>query len=132
MRVRMGSVTASSERVRVVIADDSVLMREGTARLLEESGLDVVGQAVDGDDLMLKVRSYSPDVAIVDIRMPPSHTDEGLRAAKAIRERYPATGVLVLSQYVETEYATQLLSENAEGIGYLLKDRIADIGDFAA
>jgi DNA-binding NarL/FixJ family response regulator len=132
MRVRMGSVTASSERVRVVIADDSVLMREGTARLLEESGLDVVGQAVDGDDLMLKVRSYSPDVAIVDIRMPPSHTDEGLRAAKAIRERYPATGVLVLSQYVETEYATQLLADNAEGIGYLLKDRVADIGDFVA
>src|SRR3954467_11244000 len=132
MRVRMGSVTASSERVRVVIADDSVLMREGTARLLEEAGLDVVGQAVDGEDLMLKVRSYSPDVAIVDIRMPPTHTDEGLRAAKEIRERYPATGVLVLSQYVETDYATELLSENAEGIGYLLKDRVADIGDFVA
>ena len=118
--------------MRVVIADDSVLMREGTARLLEDAGFDVVGQAVDGDDLMLKVRSYSPDVAIVDIRMPPTHTDEGLRAAKEIRERYPATGVLVLSQYVETEYAIELLSENAEGIGYLLKDRVADIGDFVA
>jgi len=125
-------VTEPSERVRVVIADDSVLMREGTARLLEDSGLDVVGQAVDGDDLMLKVRSYSPDVAIVDIRMPPTHTDEGLRAAQEIRERYPGTGVLVLSQYVETEYATRLLSENAEGIGYLLKDRVAEIGDFVA
>ena len=125
-------MSVSSERVRVVVADDSVLMREGTTRLLEDAGLDVVAQAVDGDDLMLKVRSYSPDIAIVDIRMPPTHTDEGLRAAKQIRERYPATGVLVLSQYVETEYATELLSENAEGIGYLLKDRVADIGDFVA
>ena len=125
-------MSVTSERVRVVIADDSVLIREGTTRLLEDAGLDVVGQAVDGDDLMLKVRSYSPDIAIVDIRMPPTHTDEGLRAAKEIRERYPATGVLVLSQYVETEYATELLSENAEGIGYLLKDRVADIGDFVA
>jgi DNA-binding NarL/FixJ family response regulator len=118
--------------VRVVIADDSVLLREGTARLLAEAGFDVVAQAVDGDDLMLKVRSYSPDVAIVDIRMPPTHTDEGLRAAKEIRERYPSTGVLVLSQYVETAYATELLAESAEGIGYLLKDRVADVADFAA
>ncbi len=125
-------MTTDADRVRVVIADDSVLLREGTARLLEDAGLDVVGQAVDGDDLMLKVRSYSPDVAIVDIRMPPTHTDEGLRAAKTIRERYPETGVLLLSQYVETDYAKELLSENAEGIGYLLKDRVADIGDFAA
>ena len=84
-------MSVSSERVRVVIADDSVLLREGTARLLEEAGFDVVGQAVDGDDLMLKVRSYAPDIAIVDIRMPPTHTDEGLRAAQQIRERYPAT-----------------------------------------
>jgi DNA-binding NarL/FixJ family response regulator len=118
--------------VRVVIADDSVLLREGTARILEDAGFDVVAQAVDGDDLLLKVRSYTPDVAIVDIRMPPTNTDEGLRAAKEIRERHPDTGVLVLSQYVETEYAMELLSESAEGVGYLLKDRVGDVADFAA
>jgi DNA-binding NarL/FixJ family response regulator len=122
----------TSDAIRVVIADDSVLLREGTARLLEEEGFDVVGQAVDGDDLMLKVRSYAPHVAIVDIRMPPTHTDEGLRAAKEIRERHPDTSVLVLSQYVETEYAMELLADSAEGVGYLLKDRVADIGEFAA
>jgi DNA-binding NarL/FixJ family response regulator len=120
------------DAIRVVIADDSVLLREGTARLLEDEGFLVVGQAVDGDDLMLKVRSYAPDVAIVDIRMPPTHTDEGLRAAKEIRERHPATSVLVLSQYVETEYAMELLADSAEGVGYLLKDRVADVGEFAA
>jgi DNA-binding NarL/FixJ family response regulator len=114
------------------LADDSVLLREGIARLLEDAGFEVVGQAGDPDGLMLKVRSYSPDVAIVDIRMPPTHTDEGLRAAREIRERYPQTGVLVLSQYVEPEYALDLLSESAEGVGYLLKDRVADIGEFAA
>jgi DNA-binding NarL/FixJ family response regulator len=118
--------------MRVVLADDSVLLREGIARLLEDAGFEVVGQAGDPDQLMLKVRSYSPDVAIVDIRMPPTHTDEGLRAAREIRERYPATGVLVLSQYVEAEYALDLLSESAEGVGYLLKDRVSDVGDFAA
>jgi DNA-binding NarL/FixJ family response regulator len=109
-----------------------VLLREGIARLLEEAGFEVVGQSGDADDLLLKVRSYSPDVAIVHIRMPPTHTDEGLRAAREIRERYPSTGVLVLSQYVEAEYALDLLSESAEGVGYLLKDRVADIGEFAA
>jgi DNA-binding NarL/FixJ family response regulator len=118
--------------MRVVLADDSVLLREGIARLLEDAGFEVVGQAGDPDQLMLKVRSYSPDVAIVDIRMPPTHTDEGLRAAREIREKHPATGVLVLSQYVEAEYALDLLSESAEGVGYLLKDRVADIGEFAA
>jgi DNA-binding NarL/FixJ family response regulator len=118
--------------VRVVLADDSVLLREGIARLLEEAGFEVVGQAGDPDGLMLKVRSYSPDVAIVDIRMPPTHTDEGLRAAREIRERYPATGVLVLSQYVEPDYALDLLSQSAEGVGYLLKDRVSDVGEFAA
>jgi DNA-binding NarL/FixJ family response regulator len=92
----------------------------------------VVGQAGDPDQLMLKVRSYRPDVAIVDIRMPPTHTDEGLRAAREIREKHPGTGVLVLSQYVEAEYALDLLSESAEGVGYLLKDRVSDVGDFAA
>jgi DNA-binding NarL/FixJ family response regulator len=118
--------------VRVVLAEDSVLLREGIARLLEEAGFDVVGQAGDSDGLLLKVRSYSPDVAIIDIRMPPTHTDEGLRAAREIRERYPDTGVLVLSQYVEPDYALDLLSESAEGVGYLLKDRVSDIGEFAA
>ncbi len=118
--------------LRVVLAEDSVLLREGVARILAESGFDVVGQAGNADELLLKVRSYSPDVAIVDIRMPPTHTDEGLRAAKEIRERHPETGVLVLSQYVEPEYAMELLSESAEGVGYLLKDRISDVKEFAA
>ena len=118
--------------MKVVLADDSVLLREGVARILEESGFDVVGQAGNPDELMLNVRSYSPAVAVVDIRMPPTHTDEGLRAAKEIRERHPGVGVLVLSQYVEPEYAMDLLSESAEGVGYLLKDRISDVKEFAA
>jgi DNA-binding NarL/FixJ family response regulator len=117
--------------MRVVIADDSVLLREGIARLLEDAGFEVVGQADDAEQLLLKVRSYEPAVAIVDIRMPPTHTDEGLRAAREIRASYPGTGVLVLSQYVEKEYALDLLSESAEGVGYLLKDRVADVTEFA-
>ena len=118
--------------MRVVLAEDSVLLREGIARLLEDGGFEVVGQAGNADELLLKVRSYSPDVALVDIRMPPTHTDEGLRAAKEIREKHPETGVLVLSQYVEPGYAMELLSESAEGVGYLLKDRISDVDDFRA
>jgi DNA-binding NarL/FixJ family response regulator len=118
--------------MRVVLADDSVLLREGMARLLEDAGFEIVGQAGDADELMLKVRSWKPDVAIVDIRMPPTQTDEGLRAAKEIREQQPATGVLVLSQYVETSYAMELLAESAEGVGYLLKDRVADVAEFTA
>lgn len=118
--------------MRVVLADDSVLLREGMARLLADAGFEVVGQAGNADELLLKVRSWKPDVAIVDIRMPPSHTDEGLRAAKEIRTAHPETGVLVLSQYVETAYAMELLAESAEGVGYLLKDRVADVGEFAA
>jgi DNA-binding NarL/FixJ family response regulator len=117
--------------VRVVLAEDSVLLREGVARILQDAGFDVVGQAGTADDLMLKVRSYSPDVAVVDIRMPPTHTDEGLRAAQEIREKHPGVGVLVLSQYVEAAYAMELLAESAEGVGYLLKDRISDVRDFA-
>jgi DNA-binding NarL/FixJ family response regulator len=117
--------------VRVVIADDSVLLREGVVRILAEAGFDVVGQAGDADELMLKVRSYSPDVAVVDIRMPPSHTDEGLRAAQEIREKHPGVGVLVLSQYIEPAYAMELLAESAEGVGYLLKDRVSDVNEFA-
>ncbi len=118
--------------MRVVIADDSVLLREGIARILADAGMDVVGQSEDADDLMLKVRSYTPDIAIVDIRMPPTHTDEGLRAAIAIREQYPDVGVLVLSQYVELGLAMQLLADSAEGAGYLLKDRVSDVDEFIA
>jgi DNA-binding NarL/FixJ family response regulator len=117
--------------VRVVIAEDSVLLREGVARILADAGFDVVGQAGTADELMLKVRSYSPDVAIVDIRMPPTHTDEGLQAAHEIREKHPGVGVLVLSQYIEPAYAMELLAESAEGVGYLLKDRISDVQEFS-
>ena len=116
--------------MRVVIAEDSVLLREGMAHLLEEAGYEVVGQAGNADELILKVRSYRPDVAVVDIRMPPTQTDEGLRAAKQIRREFPLTGVLVLSAYLESEYALELLSESAEGVGYLLKDRVADVEQF--
>jgi DNA-binding NarL/FixJ family response regulator len=118
--------------MRVVLADDSVLLREGVSRILQEAGFEVVGQAGNPDELLLKVRSYSPDVAVVDIRMPPTHTDEGLQAAKEIRARHPGVGVLVLSQYVEPDYAMELLSESAEGVGYLLKDRVSDVKEFAA
>jgi DNA-binding NarL/FixJ family response regulator len=117
--------------VRVVLADDTVLLREGVARILDEAGFEVVGQAGNAEELMLKVRSYTPDVAIVDIRMPPTHTDEGLRAAQEIREKHPTCGVLVLSQYVEPTYAMELLAESAEGVGYLLKDRVSDVNEFA-
>jgi DNA-binding NarL/FixJ family response regulator len=116
--------------MRVVVADDNVLLREGIARLLDEAGFDVVGQSGTADDLLLKVRSYTPDVAIVDIRMPPTHTDEGLKAAHEIREKHPQTGVLVLSQYIEPGYAMELLADSAEGVGYLLKDRVSDIDEF--
>jgi len=109
-----------------------VLLREGIARLLEDAGFDVVAQAGTKDELMLKVRSYSPDVAIVDIRMPPTQTTEGLDAAREIRERYPGTAVLLLSQYVEAGYAIELLSDSAEGVGYLLKDRVSDVDDFVS
>jgi len=120
----------SEERVRVVIAEDSVLLREGIARLLEESGFEVAGHAGDGEDLLRKVRAHKPDVAVIDIRMPPTHTDEGLRAAHRIRAEHPDTAVLVLSQYVEETYAFDLLSESTERTGYLLKDRIADVETF--
>jgi DNA-binding NarL/FixJ family response regulator len=118
--------------VRVVLAEDSVLLREGVARILEEQGFEIVAQTGTAEDLMLKVRSYSPKVVIVDIRMPPTHTDEGLKAAQEIRETYPEVGVLVLSQYVEPSYAMELLAESAEGVGYLLKDRVSDVSEFAA
>jgi DNA-binding NarL/FixJ family response regulator len=115
-----------------VLAEDSVLLREGLARLLAELGFEVVGQCATADDLLLKVHSYSPDVAVVDIRLPPTHNDEGLRAAQEIRASHPSVGVLVLSQYVELGLAMKLLSESAEGVGYLLKDRVSDVKEFAA
>jgi DNA-binding NarL/FixJ family response regulator len=121
---------SDGEPLRVVIAEDSVLMREGIASLLEGAGFEIVGKSSTADDLLLKVRSYKPHVAIVDIRMPPSHTDEGLVAAKAIREQHPEVGVLVLSQYVEPAYAMELIADDAEGVGYLLKDRIPDVDEF--
>jgi DNA-binding NarL/FixJ family response regulator len=116
--------------MRVVVADDSVLLREGVVRLLEENGFEVVGQAGDAEDLIRKVRAHKPDVAVVDIRMPPTNTDDGLRAALEIRAELPDTGVLVLSQYVEEGYALDLVSESAGGVGYLLKDRVADVDRF--
>jgi DNA-binding NarL/FixJ family response regulator len=116
--------------VRVVIAEDSVLLREGVAKLLAEAGFEVVGQSATADDLLLKVRSYSPDVAIVDVRMPPTQTDEGARAAAQIREEYPSVGVLLLSQVVEAEHALRLFRDRPDGFGYLLKDRVLDIEDF--
>jgi DNA-binding NarL/FixJ family response regulator len=115
----------------VIVAEDSVLLREGVVRLLQEAGHEVVGQAGDPEDLMRKVRAHKPDIAVVDVRMPPTQTDEGLRAAKEIRSELPEIGVLVLSGYVEPTYAQELLAENAEGLGYLLKDRVADVDTFA-
>jgi DNA-binding NarL/FixJ family response regulator len=116
--------------LRIVVADDSVLFREGIVRLLADAGCEVVGQAADAEDLMRKVRAHKPDVAVVDIRMPPGEADDGLRAALEIRSELPATGVLVLSQYVEEAYALDLVGGNAEGVGYLLKDRVAEVERF--
>ena len=118
--------------MRVAIAEDSVLLREGVARLLDEAGFDVVAQCGTADELMLKMNSYEIDVAIVDIRLPPTHNDEGLRAALEIRANHPSVGVLVLSQYVELGLAMKLLADSAEGVGYLLKDRISDVEQFVA
>jgi DNA-binding NarL/FixJ family response regulator len=113
--------------MRVVIGEDSVLLREGAARILEGAGIEVVGQAGDAEELLRKVRAHKPEVAIIDIRMPPDNTDDGLRAAATIRAELPDTGILVLSQYVEEHYAVDLLSAGSEGVGYLLKDRIAEV-----
>jgi DNA-binding NarL/FixJ family response regulator len=118
--------------LRVVLADDSILLREGISRLLVEAGFEVVAQAGDPAALLAAIREHRPDVAIVDIRMPPTHTDEGLRAAEAIRaEHGTAIGILVLSQYVETTFALRLVADGAGGVGYLLKDRVEDLDDFA-
>jgi DNA-binding NarL/FixJ family response regulator len=118
--------------MRVVIAEDSVLLREGLVRLLTDGGLEVVAAVGDGPGLVDAVDAFRPDLCIVDVRMPPSHTDEGLRAAIEVRRRAPATAILVLSQYVEERYATDLLVGSAQGIGYLLKERVADVGEFLA
>ena len=116
--------------MRVVVADDSVLLREGVVRLLEENGFEVVGQAGDADDLMRKVRAHKPDVAIIDVRMPPDNSDDGLRAALSIRQELPDVGILLLSQYVEDRYIGELLAGGTEGVGYLLKDRVGEIERF--
>ena len=117
--------------MRIVIADDALLLREGAARVLAQAGFEVVAQAGDADDLLRKVRAHRPDVALVDVRMPPGNVDDGLRAALTIREELPDVGILLLSQYVEDRYLGQLLGRGSEGVGYLLKDRLADIGALA-
>jgi DNA-binding NarL/FixJ family response regulator len=116
--------------MRIVIGEDSLLLREGLARLLHETGHEVLAQAGDGEDLVRKVAAHKPDLAIVDVRMPPTHTDEEIRAALSIRERLPAVAVLVLSEYVETTYALELFAEGTDGLGYLLKHRVSDLDQF--
>jgi DNA-binding NarL/FixJ family response regulator len=118
--------------LRVVVADDSALLREGIASLLEEAGHEVVGRAATADDLLLKVRSYKPDIAIVDVRMPPNNLDDGLLAAAEIRRSHPSVAVLVLSQHLEPTYMLDLVGEDASGVGYLLKDRVRDVPEFVA
>ena len=118
--------------MRVVVADDAALLREGLARLLVEAGFEVAGLASDGSELLELVERARPDVAIVDIRMPPTHTDEGLQAAKQIRARWPGIGILVLSQHVHAGYALELLSAGTDGVGYLLKERVSDLAELAA
>jgi len=117
--------------MRVVIAEDAALFREGLSRLLADRGHEVVAAVSDGEALLAAVARHHPDVAVVDVRMPPTHTDEGLRAAIELRRDHPGTGVLVLSQYIETRYAARLLAGNAAGVGYLLKDRVAEVAEFA-
>ncbi|MGW0809922.1 response regulator [Nonomuraea sp. NPDC002799] len=116
--------------MRVILAEDSTLLREGLVRLLLEEGHEVPAAVGDGDALVSAVAGHRPDIVVVDVRMPPTHTDEGLRAALEIRRRWPEVKVLVLSQYVEKRYATELMSADVEGVGYLLKDRVAQVGDF--
>jgi DNA-binding NarL/FixJ family response regulator/class 3 adenylate cyclase len=122
---------ATAGRLRIIVADDSVLFREGVARVLEDAGFDVIGTASTAEELMQRVRADPPHAAVVDIRMPPSHTNEGLVAAANIRDEFPSVGVLVLSQYVETQHAMRLLEASTERIGYLLKDRVSDVGELA-
>jgi DNA-binding NarL/FixJ family response regulator len=128
---RLPAPGAPPRRLRVVVADDHVLVRAGLASMLELHGFDVVAQAGDADDLVRAVEAHRPDVAVIDVRMPPTNTDDGLRAAAAIRHSQPDVGVLVLSQYVEPAYALALIGDDARGVGYLLKDRVADFDAFA-
>jgi DNA-binding NarL/FixJ family response regulator len=121
---------AGGGRLRVVIAEDSVLLLAGLTKLLDSAGFDVVATAGDAGELLAALERARPDIVIADVRMPPTHTDEGIRAALAIRERWPGIAILVLSQYVEERYATDLLSANTSGVGYLLKDRVADVAEF--
>ena len=116
--------------LRVVIGEDDVLLREGIARLLSDAGFDVVAQTGDADDFLRRTLAHRPDVAVVDVQMPPRHEDDGLRAATALRERLPETGVLVLSQFYEESYALDLIGDRADGVGYLLKERVADVSAF--
>ena len=118
--------------LRIVVADDDALLREGIASLLVEAGHEVVGRAIDADDLLLKVRSHLPDIAILDLRMPPRNLDDGLLAAAEIRRRYPTVAVLVLSQHLEPTYLIELVADDASGVGYLLKDRVRDVAEFVA
>jgi DNA-binding NarL/FixJ family response regulator len=129
--MRRATAEDLGDRMTVVIGEDQLLFRKGLSRLLEEAGFDVVGQAGDAVDLRRKVAAHRPDVAVVDIQMPPTNTDDGLRAAMAIRAEQPQTKVLVLSQYIEERYAVDLIGECAEGVGYLLKDRVGDLDAFA-
>jgi DNA-binding NarL/FixJ family response regulator len=120
----------ASQPLRIVVADDDALLREGIASLLEEAGHTIVGRSGDADDLMLKVRSYTPDIAIVDVKMPPGHADDGLVAAAEIRRTLPSVAVLVLSQHLEPAYMLELVGDDASGVGYLLKDRVRDVAEF--
>jgi DNA-binding NarL/FixJ family response regulator len=133
MEVAVSDADTVVERpLRAVIADDSVLLRDGVVRLLADAGIEVVAAVGDGDALVAAVAEHVPDLALVDVRMPPTHTDEGIRAAIAIRTAHPTVAVLVLSQYVEERYATDLLSGDTSGVGYLLKDRVVDVEDFVS
>jgi DNA-binding NarL/FixJ family response regulator len=125
-----GTDSAASGALRIVVADDDALLREGLASLLQDAGHQVVGRARDAPDLLLKVRSYVPDIAIVDVRMPPGNADDGLLAAVAIRREHPSVSVLVLSQHVEPTYMLELVGDDASGVGYLLKDRVRDVAQF--
>lgn len=131
-RVNEVSQTSQATAVRVVIAEDAVLLREGLARLLTDFGFEVVTTVGDGPALVQAIEAYRPDVAVVDVRMPPGYRDEGLRAAIEARQRVPACAVMVLSQYVEERYASELLESAQGGVGYLLKDRVADVSEFIA
>jgi DNA-binding NarL/FixJ family response regulator len=121
---------ATPRRLRIVVADDNALLREGIASLLEEAGHEIVGRSGEKGDLLLKVRSYTPDVAIIDVRMPPGNADDGLVAAAEIRAKHPGVAVLVLSQHLEPSYMLELVGDSASGVGYLLKDRVRDVAEF--